>query len=122
MANTGVNNVPAAGKWGAAPAMASVEGEAQSLLPSSGYNTSSKPEGFLTGTEEGDGSGVVLAPLPRCCQLKRRRRQCGPSLFGPCRSGGWIRERVSRMPYRCARADSYPMNFFAVFDGHGDPR
>ena len=37
MANAGVNNVPAAGKWGAAPAMASVEGEAQSPPPSSGY-------------------------------------------------------------------------------------
>ena len=121
MANAGVNNVPAAGKWGAAPAMASVEGEAQSPPPSSGYNTSSESEGFLTGTEEGDGSGVVLAPLLRGCQLKRRRRQCGPSLFGLRRSGEWIRERVWRTPYRCARADSYPMHFFAVFDGHGDP-
>ena len=67
MANAGVNNVPVGGEWGADPAVSSVEGEAQSPPPSSGYNASSESEGFLTGTEEGDGLGVVLAPLLRCC-------------------------------------------------------
>uniref|UniRef100_A0ACD5TWU7 Uncharacterized protein n=1 Tax=Avena sativa TaxID=4498 RepID=A0ACD5TWU7_AVESA len=112
MASARVNNVPAAGQGGADSSMASPR--------SSGYFASSKRS--LGGAEEGERSGVVVAPL------QPAEAVVWPVEFGSLSEPGLRRkstedteDTVSLRRSFCVWADGSQMHFFAVFDGHGGP-